>query len=162
MTLFPGPVLSILMLVAGAAAAAPPGDVPHAAEVGADAGVKDWQGTPYQSGGDGAESRMVLDRRLRQFNLRILLSEGRRSTYVAGAELSIVDARGQERLRLADAGPYVDVRLPAGRYTVQARSGGHSRQAVVQIGTAALARLHLHWPGSQDEAAPAAGPGALP
>ncbi|KDB53694.1 hypothetical protein X805_06720 [Sphaerotilus natans subsp. natans DSM 6575] len=162
MKLFFRAVPSILMLVAGAAVATPPGDVPHAAEVGADAGVKDWQGTPYQSGGDGAESRMVLDRRLRQFNLRILLSEGRRSAYVAGAELSIVDGRGQERLRLTDAGPYVDVRLPAGRYVVQARTGGHSRQAVVQIGTAALARVHLHWPESQDEAAPAAGPGALP
>ncbi|MFM2340630.1 MAG: hypothetical protein RLZZ592_283 [Pseudomonadota bacterium] len=143
----------VLLCVAVAVPAAPVGDVPHAAEVGADAGVQDWQGTAYQSGGDGAESRMVLDRRLRQFNLRILMSEGARSSYVAGADLVIVDSAGQERLRIKDAGPYVDVKLPVGRYVVRGDTDGRSREAVVQVRDSALARVHLHWPEASGAAA---------
>lgn len=138
-------LLSLLISLPLAALAAPSGDVPNAAEVGADGGVRDWQGTSFQSGGDGAESRMVLDRRLRQFNLRVLMSEGPRSAYVSGASLRIVGPDGRDRLKADDVGPYVDVKLPAGRYTMTAVFEGRTREAAVQVRAEGLARVHLHW-----------------
>ena len=88
-----------------------------------------------------------LDRELNwlQFNLRVLMSEGPRSAYVSGASLRIVGPDGRDRLKADDVGPYVDVKLPAGRYTMTAVFEGRTREAAVQVRAEGLARVHLHW-----------------
>jgi len=74
----------------------------------------------YMSGGIGKDEQALMKKYAKDFNLQLVFSEFRDGDFVAGEEISIKDARGAIVFALASAGPLVNLRLPAGRYTVSA------------------------------------------
>jgi hypothetical protein len=107
---------------------------------------------PYISGGIGKEDVQRMERESRPYNLRMAFSEGRHNEFIAGAHLHITDTKGREVLKLADAGPITDVKLPAGRYRVDVTYEGHTRTSQVMLKDHQPLQLDLHWAGEGQEA----------
>ena len=70
-------------------------------------------------------------------------SHGRLPGARAGLHLNITDARGFQVFALDDAGPLVDVPLPAGTYHVIARMGSVRRSYTMALDQGASVNLYL-------------------
>jgi hypothetical protein len=126
----------------GAARAAPAADTASAVDV-----VTAKQGSvPYMNGGISKEQVSRIEHHDQRYNLHVVLSEGRHNDYVTGVRLRIDDAHGKQVLRLADAGPLTDVKLPPGTYKVHADFGRMQRGYVVQLKDREPFNLYLHFP----------------
>lgn len=123
---------------------------PAAAQQGAAASAGIVHGTAaghaYQSGGIGSDQAAEMRRGNKPYDLQLSLSEGHRNAYAAGVKLSITGDRGVKVFSLGDAGPLVDVDLPAGHYHVLADFGRIKRMGSVDVEKGQLATLFLHGP----------------
>lgn len=91
------------------------------------------RGVPWVSGGIGLSERETLSARFgRDFNFRLqfALPSG---SYVAQIHVRIVRPNGETVLEVADAGPWLLVRLPAGAYSVQASAEGQRFESSVSV-----------------------------
>jgi len=103
-------------------------------------------GHAFQNGGVSKDQVAEMNHRMAPYNLRLTFSEGRHDDYVAGLDLKITDAAGRPVFTYGDAGPLTDVKLPAGRYRVDANFGGVTRSGSVDVKPGEHAVLYLHWP----------------
>ena len=103
-------------------------------------------GVAYMNGGISKEQVKQIEHHDQRYNLHVVLSEGRHNDYVTGVRLRIADTHGKEVLRLADAGPLTDVKLPPGTYKVHADFGRMQRGYVVQLKDREPFNLYLHFP----------------
>ena len=102
-------------------------------------------GHAYRNGGVGDAEAAQMHRHTSDYSLLVGFSEGRHNAYLASVKLDVYDTAGKDVFSLRDAGPLVDVQLPAGRYRVVARAGGVARSAHVDVKRGEPARLYLHW-----------------
>jgi hypothetical protein len=100
----------------------------------------------YVNGGIGLGEAQRVSAEMRAHDLRLVFSEGPKSAYVSNVALRIVDGQGREVLALADAGPLTGVRLPPGRYDVDARYGNTERRRTVELRAGAPVDLYLNFP----------------
>lgn len=129
----PAAALGALLAVAAVAAGAAPA-------------VGDVQ---YVNGGIGLGEAQQVGAQMRAHDLRLVFSEGPKNAYVSNVALRIVqlgDGPGREVLALADAGPLTGVRLPPGRYAVDARYGATERHRTVELRAGAPVDLYLNFP----------------
>ena len=65
--------------------------------------------------------------------------------YVANVNVSIQDAHGKPVLQTTAEGPYMLVKLPAGRYKVSATYNGTAQEREVSVQNGATARAVFEW-----------------
>ena len=102
-------------------------------------------GHVYRNGGVGAGEAEQMRHDLRGYTLLVALSEGRHNAYLADVKLDVFDTKGRNVFSLQDAGPLVDVQLPAGHYRIVAESAGVRRTQSVDVSRGEPARVYLHW-----------------
>ena len=99
----------------------------------------------YMSGGIGKDEQALMRKYAKDFNLQLAFSEFKDSEFVAGEELLIKDARGDTVFALPSAGPLVNLRLPAGRYTVSASYKGASEAHDVTLEPHGAKTISFRW-----------------
>ena len=102
-------------------------------------------GVAYRNGGIGRDAALAMVRRQGDYTLRLGFSEGPHNAFLTDVKLDIYDANGRRIFGLGEAGPLVDVQLPAGRYRVIAETGGVRREGTVAVEPNRLTELYLHW-----------------
>ena len=100
-------------------------------------------GIEYVSGGAGLEQRDAIAAVQSRFALRVVLS-GKGGEYIVADSLTVRDSKG-EVVNLSEAGPFVLLNVPPGRYTVEASYQGKTRHADVQVGREPRT-LNWNWP----------------
>ncbi len=98
----------------------------------------------YLAGGVGEGSMEALKAHEKDFNLKLVftLAEG---NYLAGVDVSIIDAGGKGALQHFADGPVFLVRLPPGDYTVKVNYEGAAQTRKVKVGDR-LRTEYLRWP----------------
>jgi hypothetical protein len=101
-------------------------------------------GVLVTSGGIGEASLAQMKAAEANYNLKLVftLVEG---NYIAGVDVSIVDAAGRTVLRHVAEGPVLLARLPPGRYALRADYEGVLRERSISIGQR-LRTEYLRWP----------------
>jgi hypothetical protein len=79
----------------------------------------------YVTGGIGDEELEMLKARENDFNVHLLMTSTH-GEYIGGVMVRVLNEQGQEVLTANDAGPYLYVKLPPGKYTLEgtATQGG--------------------------------------
>lgn len=109
--------------------------------------LRSQQGIPYLSGGIGSDERAAMRSRSKEFNLHMMFSERKDDALVAGARITIADARGVKVFDLADAGPVLWTHMARGTYRVHATLNGRSQNQTVVVTDRAPAQVYFHWAG---------------
>ena len=138
----PGPLFG-LVLGAGSLAAFPFAAV--AANTGALIVPKTVQGTTYLNGGVGKEEQSAMERRAKEYPLRIMFSELKNDEFVVDVPVTIYDAHGKTVFELPKAGPMLYVKLPEGKYRVRARYEGRIESRAVDLAGTGGKNLFFHW-----------------
>jgi hypothetical protein len=86
----------------------------------------------FVSGGVGLDESTALRRARRQWPLSLLFT-GPQSAYVANVKVQITGANNASVLDTTSHGPYMLVRLPPGRYTVNATYSDVTRRQTVNV-----------------------------
>lgn len=102
--------------------------------------VQQSSGVQFLNGGAGEGERAAMRARQAEFPLQILFSAPS-GAYGVADRVSVADAKG-EVVSVHGAGPLLMVKLPPGRYTVEADFGGRTERRHVQV---AQAPQLVHW-----------------
>ena len=107
-------------------------------------GVMHYGSVAYLTGGVGLDERAALDREGRDYNLKLsfAMTGGK---YVGGVRVVVRDASGGVALDAVSDGPWVFVRLPAGRYGVSATFGGATQTRTVELSPSRQTVVNLFW-----------------
>lgn len=103
-------------------------------------------GIPYVSGGIGAEERQAMQAQSREYNLRLSFSHARSGALLADIKVIIHDSEGNRRLEINSEGPLLFLRLPAGRYRLEAMHAGILLAKNVVMNPESSRALALQWP----------------
>ena len=106
--------------------------------------IGDSNGIAYAIGGIGLDSREALRAKEGNYNLFVILSL-KNGHYLGGAALTIRNQAGKPVLEVDAKGPWIFAKLPAGSYTIEAKTRGTTRSNQVVVGNKALKRVHLMW-----------------
>jgi hypothetical protein len=101
----------------------------------------------YLNGGAGREESDYMKSRAREFPLQLVFS-GRGGEYGVADRVTVSRA-GEVMLSVADAGPYLMMKLPPGRYTVEADFAGGIERRSVNLGSGAQ-RIDWSTPKASD------------
>ncbi len=88
----------------------------------------------YLNGGAGSDEAAYMKVRAREFPLQIVFS-GRGGEYGVADRLTVVTRSGAQVAVVRDAGPYLLMQLPPGRYTIEAEFDGTVERRSVTIGS---------------------------
>ena len=105
-------------------------------------------GVTYLNGGASLGEVAYMKSRSGEFTLQILFS-GRGGEYGVADKVSVRSA-GRELLSVPDAGPYLMLQLPPGRYTVEASFKGATEQRAVTVGKSGVSKLNWNTPKASD------------
>ena len=113
-------------------------------------------GINYISGGVGHDEQEAMKALRADYNLRLTFATKQTGAYRSDVQLDIADAKGNSVLSVANTGPMVFAKLPAGVYRISASAEGKTFKRSVRLGNAAK-EMTLHWendspedPGVQD------------
>jgi hypothetical protein len=101
----------------------------------------------FVTGGVGRDESTALRQARRQWPLSLQFT-GPGASYVADVQVQIAKAGGKTVLETASHGPYMLVRLPQGRYTVNATYSGVTRKQTVNVRGNGSARATFAFPSS--------------
>lgn len=112
------------------------------------------QGTPtigqdiaYASGGIGIDERDEMQTMAADYSLKLAFAIAGSGAYVS--DVSVTIQRGEETVfQVADVGPWLLVKLPAGGYRVIAVYAEHTKEATVEVPATGLAEAVLPFPES--------------
>ncbi len=90
-------------------------------------------GEPYVTGGVGEEERAALVSRRPDYNLSITTVANRSGAYLSDARVNVVDAAKRQVLSAALDGPLLLMRLPPGRYTIEALFDQQKQERAVAV-----------------------------
>lgn len=101
---------------------------------------------PYVSGGVGVDEREALQQEAKQegYNLKVVAT-ATDGAYLAGITVRIADAQGVEVLQAAMDGPWLYVKLPAGRYTLSADDGRQTHKRAVDVPAQGTRETVFRW-----------------
>jgi hypothetical protein len=102
----------------------------------------------FVSGGVGRDESTALRQARSQWPLSLLFT-GPGSSYVADVQVQITNAGGTGVLDTKSHGPYMLVRLPAGRYSIRATYNGVTRTQSVNVHGNGSARATFSFPGTR-------------
>jgi hypothetical protein len=106
--------------------------------------VKTSNGFSYLSGGFGEDERERLRSITVGDNLELSFALQSKE-YLAGANVLIKDAKGNNVLEAISEGPLFLVDLPAGSYTVEATAMGKTLKQAVHVPSQGHARVYFAW-----------------
>jgi hypothetical protein len=104
-------------------------------------------GVTYLNGGASLDEVAYVKSHAGEYSLQILFS-GRGGEYGVADTVSVRNGQ-RELLSVPDAGPYLMMKLPPGRYTVEATFKGAAEQRVVTVGNG-LTKLNWNTPKASD------------
>lgn len=87
----------------------------------------------YVCGGIGVDESSAMRAGMKTHPLSLLFARAD-GAYLADVGVTITDAAGQPALKIKATGPVCLVDLPAGKYTVEADSGGTVKKHAVTVG----------------------------
>ncbi len=101
----------------------------------------------YLNGGAGDEEVQFIRQSMKDYSLALAFSRAGSPTaeYVASVSVTIKDARGGTVFESSSAGPYLLVRLPAGRYSVVATYQDVTQTRPVTAGRSASVPTTFVW-----------------
>jgi len=94
--------------------------------------VQSAQGVDYLNGGAGLDEAGYMKARAGEFPLQFIFS-GRGGEYGVADRVTLRKG-GEQIVSIPDAGPYLMVKVPPGRYTVEAVFDGVAEQRSVAVG----------------------------
>ncbi len=100
-------------------------------------------GVEYLSGGIGEDQVAAMRQLASQYSLSVMVA-AKSGAYLSDVDVSIASAKGKNVLSVRTDGPYLLVRLPAGRYRVTVQSGQANQTRDVTVPTHGTARLDFH------------------
>lgn len=100
-------------------------------------------GIEYVSGGIGEEQVAAMRQLASRYSLSVMVA-ARGGEYLSDVDVTIASATGKNVFSVRTDGPYLLVRLPAGRYRVTAQSGQASQTRQVTVPARGTARLDFH------------------
>ena len=106
--------------------------------------VHDYQGTPYASGGIGAEEQEQLKTMAGRFNLKLVFAD-RSGEFLADIQVHIQDPQSKVVLEAVSTGPWFYAKLPPGAYTVQVSGFGQQFERQVQVEEKGLREFVFRW-----------------
>lgn len=115
-----------------------------AATAGAGETVRTAGNVTYVSGGVGEESIEQLRSIAGDFNLKLVFAL-KSGEFLAGVEVAIADAAGKPLLQVSSDGPWLLVKLPAGRYKISATYTGNALTRNVAVGATKLSTVDFRW-----------------
>jgi hypothetical protein len=98
----------------------------------------------FLSGGFGADESGAIKAASSQYPLALTFSSTQGGAYVANVRVKITDGRGATVLDTT-GGPYVLVKLPAGRYKVSASFNGDEKTRQISVPRSGTARVDFTW-----------------
>lgn len=105
---------------------------------------KEFNGTPYLSGGIGEEELEQINQARKDFNFKLLMAE-KSGAYVTGVQVVIVDSKGKKALEIQGAGPLLLAKLPVGAYQVSATFEGQLVQQRMDVRAGRMQSLVFRW-----------------
>ncbi|EJN10059.1 hypothetical protein [Herbaspirillum sp. YR522] len=116
-----------------------------AAALGATAsGTLAQSAPPYMNGGIGAGEQASIKATAADYNLQLLFSQGGSGEYISDVKLDITDSAGKTVFSLPAAGPMTNVKLPPGKYQLNAVYNGQAQTRQLTLG-AQPSKLSLRW-----------------
>lgn len=110
---------------------------------------KEYQGVPYMSGGIGEGERETLRQLETKYNLKVIyaLAEG---NYLALVDTVVKDSQGKTVLEATAEGPWLYAKLPAGNYTITAKTlQGQTQEKKVRIPEQGRQEVTFTWQREQ-------------
>lgn len=104
--------------------------------------------TTYLNGGIGQEESAEMRAKAGDFNLRLYLSEGNR-TSITNAKITITDKTSHVRIDIADGGPMLFLRLENGRYKINAQYNGINIIRNIVISNRHGTNVYLNWKNTE-------------
>jgi hypothetical protein len=101
----------------------------------------------YVSGGIGLDESEAMKAAAKDYPLALTFAAQRdgKADYVANVGVSIHDAQGKPVLQATAEGPYMLVKLPAGRYKVSATYNGAAQDREISVQNGGTARAVFEW-----------------
>ncbi len=97
----------------------------------------------YLNGGIGDEELAQLKAQSAQYNLQVMLSAPG-GAYISDVRLRVLDDSGKALLDIADAGPYLYAKLPAGTYKLETTNpGAEAKTETVKIPATGAFKKHI-------------------
>ncbi|MGA2548637.1 MAG: carboxypeptidase-like regulatory domain-containing protein [Burkholderiaceae bacterium] len=92
----------------------------------------------YVTGGVGDSEDAAIKQMMPQYSVSMTFAErqGDKAVYLADVPVSVRDSNGQTVLNIKTNGPYLLVRLPAGRYTLEASHQGRTESRSISVTSA--------------------------
>lgn len=125
-----------LALACGMAAAQAPGVLPAVQQQGQ---------VQYLTGGFGHDESEAIKAASSNYPLALTFASTQGGAYLADVQVTITDAQGNTVLDATADGPFLLVKLPAGRYTVSARFNGNEQTRHVAVPAHGTARQTFTW-----------------
>jgi len=105
------------------------------------------QDIAYASGGIGVNEREEMQAMMADYSLKLAFAVEGSGAYLS--EVLVTVQRGAETVfQVADVGPWLFVKLPAGSYLVIAVSGEQTKEATIEVPESGLADAVLRFPES--------------
>ncbi len=107
---------------------------------------KTENGITYVSGGIGEDEAKAMRGEAKHFPLGLVFSANKDNEYLADVHVTIEDKAGNEVLSTISDGPIMLLKIPAGRYTIEAEVDGKTLRRTVQIQANEDRQIFFHWP----------------
>ncbi|OZI76005.1 MULTISPECIES: carboxypeptidase-like regulatory domain-containing protein [Bordetella] len=125
-----------LALAAGVAAAQTSSALPAVQQQGS---------VQYITGGVGIDESEAIKAASNRYPLALTFASREGGAYLASVQVTITDAQGNTVLDTATDGPYLLVKLPAGRYKVSARFNDKEQTRQVSVSGHGTVRQSFTW-----------------
>ncbi|WP_063778401.1 hypothetical protein [Cupriavidus basilensis] len=102
-------------------------------------------GVAYLSGGIGEDEAAAFRAAAPAYSLRLTFT-GKRGEFLADVDTRIYKPDGKQIFRAISDGPFMYIKLPAGKYRVVATANGIERKTEVTIPSKGGVAQHLNWP----------------
>jgi hypothetical protein len=109
------------------------------------------QGISYITGGISEDEADALKRYVKQFNLRVIFSEGASGRSITDVNVSIYNTQGQLVFSVNEAQPQLMLNLPNGTYTIGALYNGDKQSHKFTISSDKQKKIILNWKNVTDE-----------
>ncbi len=108
--------------------------------------AKSDHGITYVSGGIGHDEAAAMKAAAKDYPLSMVFAAGKHDEYLSGVRVRLKDKAGNVALNEVADGPIMLVKLPEGRYTIDATRHGKTLQRTVRVPAHGDHQVVFHWP----------------
>jgi len=108
--------------------------------------AKSHHGITYVSGGIGHDEAAAMKAAAKDYPLSLVFAAGKHDEYLSGVKVRLKDKAGKVAFNEVADGPIMLVRLPEGRYTIDATRHGNTLQRTVRVPAKGDRQVVFHWP----------------